>query len=65
MRYRLQEMSVTKSQPVFFICIDAPHPLTFLSHQTRQILLSPFHPLVPSRPSGLILYIQSLHKYIY
>lgn len=44
MRYRLQEMSVTKSQPVFFIRMDAPSLLTFLNCRTSSPPTSSFPP---------------------
>lgn len=64
MRYRLQEMSVTKSQPVFFICIDASHPLTFLSHRPDKSSFPLFILLSQADPLAEFIY-QSLHKYIY
>lgn len=42
MRYSLQEMSVTKSQPVSFIHIGAPHPLTILNQQNSLLPNSSF-----------------------
>lgn len=49
MRYSLQEMSVTKSQPVSFICTDAPHSLTFLNHQASLLPNSSFSNSFSSR----------------